>query len=323
MEGKCATRKDITELIGNTPMVYLNNITQGCVARVAAKLECLEPAFSIKDRIAHSMIRDAEEKGLITSDKSVLVEVTSGNTGIALVAVAAAKGYRVIAVMPSFKSMERRTLMLALGAELYITDPSIRLQGLLEKAKELVKETPNGYMLNQYVNEANPQIHYETTGPEIWRDSGEEVDFLIAGIGTGGTITGAGRFLKEQNPNIKVYCTNLFFSFVLRNLENHMHQIEGLGAGVAPDVLDVELLDKVIPVSSEDAIETAKLIAIKEGLLVGLSSGAVTAAALKLAKLPENAGKLIVVVFASAGKRYLSTKLFDSARHKAQNMTFH
>ncbi|CAN0829288.1 Bifunctional L-3-cyanoalanine synthase/cysteine synthase D1 [Linum grandiflorum] len=305
-------------------MVYLNNITQGCVARVAAKLECLEPAFSIKDRIAHSMIRDAEEKGLITSDKSVLVEVTSGNTGIALVAVAAAKGYRVIAVMPSFKSMERRTLMLALGAELYITDPSIRLQGLLEKAKELVKETPNGYMLNQYVNEANPQIHYETTGPEIWRDSGEEVDFLIAGIGTGGTITGAGRFLKEQNPNIKVYCTNLFFSFVLRLVFLlGMHQIEGLGAGVAPDVLDVELLDKVIPVSSEDAIETAKLIAIKEGLLVGLSSGAVTAAALKLAKLPENAGKLIVVVFASAGKRYLSTKLFDSARHKAQNMTFH
>ncbi|CAN0829286.1 Bifunctional L-3-cyanoalanine synthase/cysteine synthase D1 [Linum grandiflorum] len=283
-------------------MVYLNNITQGCVARVAAKLECLEPAFSIKDRIAHSMIRDAEEKGLITSDKSVLVEVTSGNTGIALVAVAAAKGYRVIAVMPSFKSME----------------------GLLEKAKELVKETPNGYMLNQYVNEANPQIHYETTGPEIWRDSGEEVDFLIAGIGTGGTITGAGRFLKEQNPNIKVYCTNLFFSFVLRLVFLlGMHQIEGLGAGVAPDVLDVELLDKVIPVSSEDAIETAKLIAIKEGLLVGLSSGAVTAAALKLAKLPENAGKLIVVVFASAGKRYLSTKLFDSARHKAQNMTFH
>ncbi|CAN0829290.1 Bifunctional L-3-cyanoalanine synthase/cysteine synthase D1 [Linum grandiflorum] len=294
-------------------MVYLNNITQGCVARVAAKLECLEPAFSIKDRIAHSMIRDAEEKGLITSDKSVLVEVTSGNTGIALVAVAAAKGYRVIAVMPSFKSMERRTLMLALGAELYITDPSIRLQGLLEKAKELVKETPNGYMLNQYVNEANPQIHYETTGPEIWRDSGEEVDFLIAGIGTGGTITGAGRFLKEQNPNIKVIgiepAESAFFNGGKRG--------KGLvGSDFEPTLRNPQ-------VSSEDAIETAKLIAIKEGLLVGLSSGAVTAAALKLAKLPENAGKLIVVVFASAGKRYLSTKLFDSARHKAQNMTFH
>ncbi|CAN1765048.1 Bifunctional L-3-cyanoalanine synthase/cysteine synthase D1 [Linum perenne] len=279
MEGKCSIKKDITELIGNTPMVYLNNITEGCVARVAAKLESMEPAFSVKDRIAHSMIKDAEEKGLITPGKTVLVEVTSGNTGIALAAVAAAKGYRVIAVMPSFKSMERRILMLALGAELYITDPSKGVQGILAMAEEIVKETPNGYMLNQLVNEANPRAHYETTGPEIWRDSGGKVDVLIAGIGTGGTITGAGRFLKEKNPDIKV--------------------------------------------SSEEAIETAKLIAIKEGLLVGISSGAVTAAALKLAKLPENAGKLIVVIFASAGERYLSTKLFDSVRHKAENMIFH
>ncbi len=300
------------QLVGKTPLLELTHLEKkyDLKAKLVAKVEYFNPAGSVKDRIAKKMIEDAEAKGIL-KEGSVIIEPTSGNTGIGLASVAAARGYRIIIVMPETMSVERRQIMKAYGAELVLTDGAKGMKGAIEKANELAKEIPNSFVPGQFVNNANPQAHYETTGPEILEDTDGEVDIFVAGVGTGGTITGVGRYLKEKKPGIRIVAVEPKTSAVLSTGVAGAHKIQGIGAGFVPEVLDTKVYDEIIPVENEDAFATGKEIGKNEGILVGISSGAAVWAGIELAKRPENAGKTIVVLLPDTGDRYLSTPLFS------------
>lgn len=299
------------QLIGKTPLLELTNIEKkfGLKAKILAKLEYFNPAGSVKDRIAKAMIDAAEKSGQLKPD-SVIIEPTSGNTGIGLTSVAAARGYRVIIVMPETMSVERRQLMKAYGAELVLTEGAKGMKGAIAKANELAKEIPNAFVTGQFVNPANPKAHFETTGPEIWEDTDGQVDYFVAGVGTGGTITGTGQFLKSKKPDVRIVAVEPATSAVLSTGVAGAHKIQGIGAGFVPEVLDTKVYDEIIPVGNDDAFATGKEIGKNEGVLVGISSGAAVWAAIELAKRPENEGKTIVVLLPDTGDRYLSTQLF-------------